>query len=101
MIESVESVGIFAGMIGLIEVIKMLINKLGKKESILTEKERYQIHSLYDMHSKTDQDGTPLWYVPRDFMPMQTKMLDILKEMAHSQERTTEILDRLMSRLDK
>jgi len=51
----------------------------------LTPEEHAALMRLDELHSKTDGDGIPLWYVPRS-------MLESLKEM-------TEIQDRISVRL--
>ena len=97
--------------LGLVEVIKLLINKFSNNKgangkSVLTPEEQYQLQMLSDMHAKTDEDGMPVWYVPRSWGAMQEKMVETLRDiasnqdkMSDTQERQTEVLDKIVEKL--
>lgn len=40
-----------------------------------------KINSLYEMHSKTDDDGRPKWYFPSSIEPNIAEMVDLLKDI--------------------
>ena len=67
----------------------------------LSEEERGWIKELYQLHSKTDEDGIPLWYVPRSFNGSQEKILERLDGISRNQQRTADVLDRVCSSLEK
>lgn len=39
------------------------------------------LHQLLDLHTKTDDDGIPLVYVPRSFVRGQNEMIGLLREI--------------------
>ena len=82
------------------KIIDGLVSRLKKEKSSLTKDEQDMLGSLYDLHNKFDLDGVPLWYVPRSFSAIQKELLDKLSVIVHHQERTTYILERVVSKLD-
>lgn len=66
---------------------KAIIKKLDKMEQ--TE------DKLFDMHNKCDEDGLPLWYMPRSMKDILVKMEDTLQELTNVIRTNTAILVRL------
>jgi len=52
----------------LIRVIELLIKKAvtPKNKSVLTPKEHSMLESLYEQHACKDNNGVPMWYMPRE-----------------------------------
>jgi hypothetical protein len=47
---------------------------------------------LHEQHSRTDEDGTPLWYMPRSVSKQNDKIIEI-------QQKIVMILDKLSDKL--
>lgn len=81
---------------GLIEITKRLLpsSKQGFRES-----DRLMLTNLHDQHDKYDSDGTPLWYVPRSWQDTQKLIVEQLRAIGVSQQRTVEMLSRLEAKI--
>ena len=86
--------------IGLVEVIKSLISKFkngnsknGAQKSVLTDKERIMLKSLYDWHDKEDPDGVKVWYV-------RQSLADAITVFSQSVEKQTRTLEAISNRLE-
>lgn len=66
----------------IVEVIKMVANR---HISVLTHLEREQLNDLYRWHSKTDEDGRPIWYMPPKLIARQEKVLMKINELVQAQ----------------
>lgn len=44
----------------------------GKQNGYFTSKDRQMLHELFRLHSPTDADGVPLWYMPRRLLEIQS-----------------------------
>lgn len=106
---------------GLIELLKFLIGKFVEKDKkapasteeikaivqesvkqvILHETQAGQLRTLYEMHMKFDNDGTPVWYVPRSWAETNKDIADRLYKLGEVQSKTITILERILERLDK
>jgi hypothetical protein len=110
---------------GIIELGKFLISKFADKkdeskgfsETQLTGKEVEQIvgaavksvlepqasqlKALYEMHMKFDNDGTPIWYVPRSWAETNKDVVEKLYRIAETQNQTLIIIDRLERRVEQ
>jgi len=93
------------GMYGLgaayliVEVMKFLINRFAKASS-LTSEESFWLQELHAMHGVKDASGRPIWYMPAGVGKQQEKIIDILKDVSHSQEETAKILERIVQKLN-
>jgi hypothetical protein len=113
-----ELVGIIAGIVAvttiLARTIEQLVGKVmltrnnkngknGKQSngSCLSQAEHDALKSMSDLISKTDENGTPLIYVPRS---LDTVLEDVDKSLTNitiHQEKMTFILERLINKLDQ
>ncbi len=100
---SLETGGIIVLALGLVEVIKMLINRRnGKKEcqKLFPDEQKQQLKTLHDLHVRFDDDGSPLWYVPRSWGENQKTIVEILHNISSTQGQHTKILDKIIERMD-
>lgn len=119
-----ETVGIAAiAMLlaqGLVELLKFLLGKFTDKEpkapvsgdeikkiieealrtSALNEPHAGQLRTLYEMHMKFDNDGTPIWYVPRSWNETMREIVDRLYKQTELQNKTLSLVERLERRLE-
>lgn len=63
------------------------------------------VETLLDMHAKFDEDGTPLWYVPRSWQNTQDKiiesqnrLIEVMRGIASTNEKVAATLERLERR---
>ena len=78
----------------LFEAIKWTINKIMPTDPLCSE-DKFYLQDLHKMHSRCDDNGRPLWYVPSDIGINQREILDILKDISHSQADVARILEKL------
>lgn len=74
------------------------------KQSLLLEPQAGQLRTLYEMHMKFDNDGTPIWYFPRSWAETNKEIVDKLYKISETQNRTLElikILERRIEHLDE
>jgi hypothetical protein len=81
-------------------LVKKYMNNNPSK-SVLTPQEHDWLKTLYDQHNKYDQDGTPIWYVPRSLSETQEDIVKALMNIAKQQEKTTYILEQIIKQIDK
>ena len=99
---ALETGSMFVIAIGLIEIIMGLIRKRanGKGEkSALSENERHQLKTLHSLHTRFDDDGAPLWYVPRSWGESQKQIAELLKDVSRTQKNQTKILEKIAEQL--
>ena len=99
------------GAIFVILVLRMIFEFLGKKKNgnqrcIMASKEfndfkdemrgvKEKIIHLDDAHSRYDEDGIPLWYVPRGWADVQARMVDTLVKIDQNQRAIADTLKRI------
>lgn len=76
-------------------IIEALVKKFGNNRSLLKQDERSWLKKLYDMHNVLDEDGKPIWYVPKKIDETTSSMLALLDKMNDIQERQTLILEKI------
>jgi len=59
----------------------------------LTDHEHKCLTELYTIHDNKDQDGIPLWYVPRSWHKTQEETLKVSQEIAYAQKETAKALE--------
>ena len=107
-----EDAGITAGLvavaISLVELVEFMVAKLAAKNgngapSMLHKIDKIQgvVDRIFEMHDQLDEDGTPLWYVPRSWAPLQQQIASDLRDVAETQRRTAETLDRAVDMLER
>lgn len=62
---------------------------------------RHDIIWLREMHSRVDEDGVPLWYVPRGIFRKQQKIMDTLNEVSHTLKDVAHVMDRLVDKVNR
>ena len=55
---------------------------------------------MYKLHSRFDEDGVPLWYVPRSWAATQEEVVKQLALISETQRRVVEALERMERRLE-
>jgi len=101
-------IAIVAVIEGLMSLVKHLINRGDKNEQdvkiekilngVLSTKEK--VFHLYDMHSRFDSDGTPMWYVPRSWAESQDKLAEKIQMISQTQLQVLGIIERLERRIE-
>lgn len=88
MTGGVQEYGIVALVVGLclgfFEVLKKMIPALAKNGTSAAgylASDRERDNKLYSLHNQNDEDGTPIWYVPRSMEKTLDRMLDELREI--------------------
>ena len=106
--------GLVAAVVVLIKLIEFLINALVKKKDTPNQellkginKQKELSHNILtlvthldDMHNKYDEDGTPLWYVPRSWVDTQNHISVSLRDMSHTQESMSKVMEKLIKIVD-
>lgn len=123
-----ELVAVVTAIVAVITVLVRIVERLvlnilnrNKEEegtpltgTILTTTSQQQIKEihnmqcrLFDMHTKYDNDGMPLWYYPRstkeenkEILVLQRSVLEKITEITHIQERIVKLLDKLETKID-
>lgn len=67
----------------------------------LTDEQHNWLRTLHILHSKTDCDGIPLWYMPRSFIDAQKDIVEVLKDISMHHEKTLFLLESLIKRVEK
>ena len=88
------TVGLIAALIALIEVVKFLVRKFSKNGS-LSREEHGWLADLHVAHSRTDSNGTPIWYVPRSWHTILVKNQETLQQLVNEQQKANEWLKRI------
>jgi len=83
-----------------LEAMKYLINRFAKT-SQLTIEEQYILKELHNMHSVKDENGRPIWYMPKTIGDQQEKIIRLLDDISVVQRDTCHILERIIDKLDK
>ena len=56
--------------------------------------------NLMEMHRHFDQDGTPLWYVPRSWSSTQSSIVEICQQISNTQVLLVQAMERLEKKLN-
>ena len=72
----------------------------GNGKSSVPQDMQDRIKKLYDQHNKYDEDGKPLWYVPRSWQTTQIEISNNLRDVAESQHRVSDCMERLENKLN-
>lgn len=107
--QALETGGMVVIGLGLIEIIKLLIAKRtnGKSKQtapecqrVFPDEQKEQIRRLYDLHCNFDNDGVPLWFIPRSWIETQKEMAELMKDISQSQGSMAEVMQTLLERLE-
>ena len=56
---------------------------------------------LWDLHNRFDEDGMPLWYVPRSWSKAQDKIMDACLEISQTQKSIASTLKAISKKMDE
>lgn len=100
------------GVIGITYLLVKLIEKMFDKvmerrannkninlSTALTQQQSHQLQSLHDMHSRYDDDGVPMWFVPRSWGETQKEVAKSLEKVVNINEQQTKILDKIIEKI--
>jgi len=118
--------GLVGALVILAEVIKYLVSRLVPQKQLLPKEDQEQrdatrtnvqtlvdtmpkllqsissmtitVDRLWEVHNKHDQDGVPVWYVPRSWAETQEKVVENLRQVAELTRRSLELLERIERR---
>lgn len=84
-----------------IEMIKWFYDKQQDQTNFkMASKYQRILDELYDWHKKEDENGRKLWYFPTYFHTAQDKMVEMLREISHNQEKTARLLIQLEKKIE-
>ncbi len=102
MVDNSQQIVGLAALYAVIEIIKFMVEKSRAKEPApFTAKNQAMMNDLHQWHSRTDDDGRLLWYTPKHIHTEQERMVEMLREIAHSQETTARILGELVREMSR
>ena len=65
----------------------------------------HEVHDLsrklWEVHDRRDEDGVPLWYVPRSLGNTLIQAVEQMRQVSEIQRKTVETLDRIDRRLER
>lgn len=97
-----KEIGSLAALYALIELLKWVIKTKSKgAECILSTENQKKLDDLHEWHKKTDDEGRPLWYVPKHLHIEQEKIVDMLRSISANQETTARLLGDLIRKIEK
>ena len=85
----------------LVKIIEFLASKLMQEKSVLTSQEQRHLEEVHQLVTAKDNDGMPLFYVPRSWATLQKSMLEKMEKITRHQERTAYMMDTIVNMLDK
>ena len=88
-------------VLSFLKIIEFLVGKLKDSRSVLTYEEQQNIRDIHKLITAKDNDGMPLFYVPRSWANLQKSILDKMETITRQQERTTYMMDTIVNTLDK
>ena len=77
-----------------VELAKYGFDKIGARKSMLTDKERYWLSDLHEMHNVKDSNGRLLWYTPKELIENQREMMQALQSISKHQRDIARSLER-------
>jgi hypothetical protein len=75
-----------------------LIKKLIPNPSGFQARDRDMLKNLFASHNRTDEDGVPVWYMPRSWERSQENISKILLQISETQREITKSLERMEQR---
>ncbi|MCP4127737.1 MAG: hypothetical protein GY753_11820 [Gammaproteobacteria bacterium] len=58
------------------------------------------VKDLKKMHDQRDDDGRPMWYMPREMLEMQRQLINITTTSVKIQEQQTNLMEKLEEKID-
>tara|TARA_R110000824_G_scaffold310331_2_gene497632 strand:+ start:1293 stop:1721 length:429 start_codon:yes stop_codon:yes gene_type:complete len=74
-------------------LMKVKLDRLPEDSPTLTKEEHEALLELKRVHDAIDDDGIPLWYVPRSWHKTHEENLKVTQEIAFAQKETAKALD--------
>jgi len=106
-----ETAAIVTVCLALLEIVKVLIGKLRgpkdpnrdlrkaiEQQTTAIREIQSKTELLYKMHDVRDEDGSPLWYVPRSWSKTQREVVEICQSISATQHNIANALERLERR---
>ncbi len=85
--QPVIAAALVAAIYSLVEAIKwMAMKRNGGPPGGYAESDRQMATTIYKQHQVIDEDGTPLWYVPRSMIKLQAETNDELRKLNTTME---------------
>ncbi len=88
-------------LLGLLYLVTELVKHVTyrKNQYFFGEEDRHMLEKLSEQHDRVDQDGVPLWYVPRSLISLEEKSLEGISLLIKNQERVVDIIDAISQHL--
>lgn len=121
--------GLVAAVVALTEALKYLITRVVPSKPVLPAGEKEQrdktrdgvqflvaempklkeavqktgaaTEKLWEVHDRRDDDGVPLWYVPRSLGQTLANAVEQIRQVSEIQRKTVEMLERMDRRLER
>ena len=118
--------GLVAAVVALVELVKYLVTRLIPMKQVIPKEDEEKrdatrlnvqalveempklkdslsaltttVDKLWEVHDRRDQDGVPVWYVPRSWAETQEKVMEVLRDVSNTVRRSVEILERIERR---
>jgi len=102
--EDQVGLAVIAALYALVECIKYLTQKRsnGDSPSSVKQEEILElVRKTFDMHDVKDNNGLPLWYIPRDWADTQKDIATLVQKVSYSQESIANSLSELAKAFSK
>ena len=78
-----------------------VVGEIPTDSPTLDSEERKALMELYALHDNKDQDGIPLWWIPRSWHKTLEESLKVSTDIAYTQKDLSKVLDHVVSALEK
>ena len=99
--ETLQTSVVIIVVLSLIKIVEYLAGKIMMDRSVLTREEIKILEEVHELITAKDQDGMPLFYVPRSWANLQTSILEKMEKITRHQQRTAYMMDTIVTMLDK
>jgi len=82
-------------------LMKIKLDQIPEEFLTLTKEEHEALIELKRAHDAKDDDGIPLWYVPRSWHKTQEETLKVTQEIAFAQKETAKALEGVVRVLER
>jgi hypothetical protein len=72
-----------------------------KKVLVAAQETRGIVEKIWELHDRRDDDGVPLWYVPRSLGATLAQAVEQIRQVSEIQRKTVEMLERMDKRLER
>jgi len=81
--------------------ISRIVHGIPTESPTLTPSEHKALFDLMEMHDNRDQDGIPLWWMPRSWHKTLEESLKVSTEIAYNQKDLAKAMDHIVSALER